>query len=99
MPFRKLLQYQQGLLVHSIYHKYCPPALHNTWPTVGERNNAYALRNADNYFIPQAINEQLKKLPYFALPKLWNEITDMKFTPNPTTFKLFFKNELLLLDT
>jgi hypothetical protein len=67
MPFRKLLQYQQGLLVHSIYHKYCPPAL-----TVGERNNAYALRNADNYFIPQAINEQLKKLPYFALPKLWN---------------------------
>jgi hypothetical protein len=23
----------------------------------------------------------------------------MKFTPNPTTFKLFFKNELLLLDT
>jgi hypothetical protein len=95
MPFKTLIKYQQSLLVHSIYHKYCPPSLHSSWSTVGERNNTYALRNAADYFVPQAVNEQLKKLPYFALPKLWNEICDMKYVPNPTTFKLFFKNLLL----
>jgi hypothetical protein len=65
MPFKTLIKFQQGLLVHSIYHKYCPSALHNTLSTVGERNNAYALRNAEDYYIPQAINEQLKKTAFF----------------------------------
>jgi alpha-N-acetylglucosamine transferase len=90
-----LIRFQQSQLIHSIYHKYSPAALHNTWTTVGDRNNAYNLRNAD-LFIPFAINEQLKRLSYFVFPKIWNDLNVMKYTPNPVTFKLFIKNELLI---
>jgi Reverse transcriptase (RNA-dependent DNA polymerase) len=95
MPLKTLITYQKSLLVHSIHHKYCPAALHNTWSTIAERNNAYNLRNANDYFIPHIINEQIRKLPYFSLPKLWNEMNIMKLTPNPTTFKIFLKDLLL----
>jgi hypothetical protein len=95
MPLRVLIKYQQCLLLHSIYHKYCPSALHSTWSTVGERNNAYNLRNAEDYFVPFAINEQVKRLPYFAFPKTWNDMSPMKYTPNPVTFKIFLKNDLV----
>jgi hypothetical protein len=40
MPFKKMITFQQNKLVHSIYHKYSPEALHTTWTTVGARNNA-----------------------------------------------------------
>jgi Reverse transcriptase (RNA-dependent DNA polymerase) len=95
MPFKLLLKYQQSLLIHSIHHQYSPKALFNTWTTIAQRNQAYQLRNANNYFIPHVINEQLSKLPYFVFPRLWNELNEMKYTPNPVTFKLFMK-ELLL---
>jgi hypothetical protein len=91
---RVLIKYQQSLLLHSIYHKYSPSALHSTWTTVGERNDAYNLRNAADYFVPFAINEQVKRLPYFAFPKLWNDMSPMKYTPNPVTFKIFQKMTL-----
>jgi hypothetical protein len=90
MPFRTLVKYQQSLLLHSIYYQYCPPALFNTWTTVSQRNNACNLRNADDYYTPVLINEQLIKLPYFVLPKLWNEIPIMKHAPYPVTFKSFY---------
>jgi hypothetical protein len=95
MPFKLLLKNQQSLLIHSIHHQYSPKALFNTWSTIAQRNQAYQLRNANDYFISHVINEQLSKLPYFAFPRLWNELNDMKYTPNPVTFKIFMK-ELLL---
>ena len=31
LPIDELLIHSQGLLVHSIFHNYCPPSLRNTW--------------------------------------------------------------------
>jgi hypothetical protein len=95
MPLKTLIKYQQGLFMHSIYHKYCPSSLHNTWSTVAERNGNYNLRNAEDLYVPLAINKQLRKLPFFTFPKMWNDLNVMKLTPNPTTFKIFLKDLLL----
>ena len=37
-------------------------------------------------------------MPYFALPKMWNQLHDQKFTPNPKTFKIAIKDYFLNLN-
>ena len=98
MPFKHLITYTQSLLVHSIYHKYCPPSLYNTWITNSMRNDARDLRNADDLYVPYARTEHVKKMSYFTLPRVWNELSEQKFTPNPTTFKIAIKHHFLSLD-
>jgi hypothetical protein len=91
MPLKIMIEYSQSLLVHSIYHKYCPSSLHNLWITNGQRENNYNLRNSVNLYTPPARTAHVEKMPYFALPKMWNNLTDQKLTPNPTTFKIEIK--------
>ena len=98
MPLKHLINYSQSLLVHSIYHKYSPPSLHNTWVTNSSRNDIRELRNADDLYIPLARTDHVKKMPSFALPKMWNQLHDQKFTPNPITFKIAIKDYFLNLD-
>jgi hypothetical protein len=95
MPLRTMIEYSQSLLIHSIYHKYSPSSLHGTWTTNGQRENNYNLRNAADYYTPPARTSHTEKLPYFALPKMWNNLHDQKFTPNQTTFKIEIKKRLL----
>ena len=97
LPLKHLITYTQSLLVHSIYHKYSPPSLHNSWLTNSMRNDIRELRNADDLYIPYARTDHVKKMPYFALPRMWNELSEQKFTPNPTTFKIAIKNHFLSL--
>ena len=97
MALKHLITYTQGLLEHSIYHKYSPPSLHNSWLTNSMRNDIRDLRNADDLYIPYARTDHVKKMPYFALPRMWNELSEQKFTPNPTTFKIAIKNHFLSL--
>ena len=97
MPLKHLITYTQSLLVHSIYHKYSPPSLHNSWLTNSMRNDIRELCNADDLYIPYARTDHVKKMPYFALPRMWNELSEQKFTPNPTTFKIAIKNHFLSL--
>ena len=42
---------------------------------------------------------KLKKMPHFALPKMWNELQAQKFTPNPTTFKIEIKDYFLSMSS
>ena len=97
MPFKHLITYTQSLLVHSIYHKYSPPSLHNTWITNSLRNDTRELRNADDLYIPYARTEHVKKMSFFSLPRVWNELSEQRFTPNPTTFKIAIKEHFLSL--
>ena len=97
MPLKHLITYTQSLLVHSIYHKYSPSSLHNTWITNSMRNEIRDLRNADDLFIPYARTEHVKKMSFFSLPRVWNELSEQKFTPNPTTFKIAIKEHFLSL--
>jgi hypothetical protein len=69
LPLKQLITYTQGLLTHSVFHKHSPPSLHNTWTTNYERNPDRALRDAQEIYIPLAINDQTSKLPFFALAK------------------------------
>ena len=95
MPFRTLITYTQSILMHSIIHKYSPPSLHNTWTTNDQRNNGHDLRNGDNLHIPLARTDQVKRLPYFALPLMWNDLHVQKYTPHPITFKIAIKTHFL----
>jgi hypothetical protein len=79
--------------MHSIYYKYSPSALHDTWILNAERDNEYSLRNANNFYIQATRYEHIKKLPYFALPRLWNSLDGLKLETNPLTFKIECKRK------
>ena len=97
MPLKYLIPYSQSLLVHSIYHKYCPPSLHNTWQTNSMRNETRELRNADDFYVPVVRTANVKNMSYFTLPRMWNDQHEQKFTTNPTTYKIAIKNHFLSL--
>ena len=97
LPFEYLITLSGGLLVHSILHKYSPSSLHNTWLTNEQRGTNHDLRNAHHLYIPFARTDQVKRLSFFSLPKLWNELPDCKLTPNPITFKIALKWHLFNL--
>ena len=42
-------------------------------------------------YIPFARSEQVKRLTYFSLPRILNELPDCRHTPNPITFKIAIK--------
>jgi Reverse transcriptase (RNA-dependent DNA polymerase) len=94
MPLDKLLYYTKSLLVHSIYHKYCPKILHNTWVTNADRNIGANLRNENDLYVPLATSDQVKKLPFFDLANLWNQLPYDKMHANPITFKIQIKNHI-----
>jgi hypothetical protein len=98
LPFEKLVKYSQSIIVHSIYHKYSPQTLHNEWITNAERNIAYEMRNAEDYYIPRPKNESLKKLSYFTLPLVWNNLEPDKYHINPNQFKKYLKHHLLSIE-
>jgi Reverse transcriptase (RNA-dependent DNA polymerase) len=94
MPLNHLIRYTQGLLTHSIVHKYSPLSLHNTWITNMDRNPDRILRDADELYIPIANSDQTKKLPFFALAVNWNRLPYDKFHANPTTFRIALNNHI-----
>ena len=94
LPLQHLITYSNALLMHSIYHKYAPPALHNLWTTNRQRNIDIDLRNGHDIYIPYARTDHVKRLPYFALPTCWNNLPDDRMTPNKTTFSIALKDYL-----
>ena len=94
LPLNLLTTLSRGLLMHSIQHKYAPASLHNTWITNSQRNIDIDLRNGHDIYIPFARTDQVKRLPYFALPTTWNELPDDRMTPNKTTFTIALKDYL-----
>ena len=97
LPLNHLITMTQGLLMHSIYHKYSPPPLHNTWVTNQQRGQNHDLRNGLNLYTPLARTDHVKRLPYFALPLTWNNLPDDKHNTNKTTFKIALKDYLYRL--
>jgi hypothetical protein len=94
LPLDKLIKFTKGLLTHSIIHKYGPPALHNQWMYNVERNAGIVLRNDNDIYIPLAVSEQVKRLPYFSLATNWNNLPDEKLYPNQITFKISLLDHL-----
>ena len=94
LPLDLLITLTSGQLIHAIYHKYAPKSLHNLWITNEQREINHDLRDAHLLYVPYARTEHVKKLPFFAFPKIWNELPDFKLTSNPTTFKIALKFHL-----
>ena len=94
LPLNHLITYTKALLIHSIYHKYSPTALHNTWITNNDRNTNFELRNAYDIYVPVARTDQVKRLSYFDLPATWNSLSDNRMTVNQTTFRIELKTHL-----
>ena len=94
LPLDHLITLTSGQLIHAIYHKYAPKSLHNLWITNDQREINHDLRDAHLLYVPYARTDHVKKLPFFAFPKMWNELPDFKLTPNPTTFKIALKFHL-----
>ena len=97
LPLEHLITLTSGQLIHSIYHKYAPKALHNLWITNEQRGINHDLRDAHLLYAPFARTDHVKRLPYFAFPKIWNELPDCKLSPNPVTFKIGLKWHLHML--
>ena len=64
-----------------------------SWQTNSMRNET----RDDDFYVPFARTEHVKKMSYFALPKMWNDLHEQIFTSNPTTFKIAIKNHFLSL--
>ena len=95
LPLDHLATLNKGLLIHSIYYKTSPTSLHGTWVTNQQRGIDRDLRDAHQLYIPFARTDQVKRLPYFSFPKLWNDLPDCKLSSNPITFKISLKTHLL----
>ena len=91
LPLEHLITLTGGLLMHSIYYKYGPSSLHDIWLTNEQRGINHDLRDGHHLYIPFARSEQVKRLTYFSLLRIWNELPDCKLTPNPITFKIAIK--------
>ena len=54
LPYHKIIYKSQLLFFHSIHYKYAPSSFTTTWQKNSDRNPSYALRNANDYFVPPA---------------------------------------------
>jgi hypothetical protein len=81
--------------MHAIKYDYGPVSFQNTWQLNNERNLIYNLRNLAEFAIIPPRFEGFKKFPLYSFPSTWNNLDDVKFHRNRTTFKIEFKKKLL----
>jgi hypothetical protein len=74
LPLTDLITTFNLKLFHSFVFGYIPSAFAETWQTVGQfhDNHDRQLRNDCEYCIPCHRTDQLARMPFFNLPKLWN---------------------------
>ena len=95
LPYHKIIYKSQLLFFHSIHYKYAPSSFTTTWQKNSDRNPSYALRNANDYFVPPAKLTFFERFPLHTLPKIWNNAGTLTFYNNPTTFKIALNDDLL----
>jgi hypothetical protein len=82
LKFSDLISLSKLKLMHQILNLHSPQLLHETWLTNRQRRNIVTvdqdfrqiLRNDDDLYEPPARYESTSKLPYFSLPKTWNDL-------------------------
>ena len=61
------------------------------------RERGYELRNRDEYQLPMINYEFTRRMPIYAMPNEWNQLGDVRFYHNRSTFLIALKN--ILFDT
>jgi hypothetical protein len=95
--FAKFVNFLQGCGsgLDSIKYQYCPKSFRNIFVTNPPDELPYELRNVDDFVMPRARIELLKRIPIFTLPLEWNNSGDLRYYQNKTTFKITLKETLL----
>jgi hypothetical protein len=79
LPLQHLITYFKLQFIHQFKFNHLPLAFNNEW-TLNEDRFAnlelMPLRNYDDFYVPFARIDQVKRLPLFSLPKIWNEFED-----------------------
>ena len=81
--------------MHAIHFKYAPDSFMNIFNLNASRDIDYELRNAGAYAIPSVRIEFFKRFPLYTFPTAWNELGDLRFQNNKTTFQISLKENLL----
>jgi hypothetical protein len=98
LPFDKLILQARLNFMHSIEYNYAPPTFLNSFIKNNNRNIDHNLRNVNDFLIPFARIDFFKKIPMYSMPKTWNDdIGDLRFQHNKTTFQIALKDHLLNL--
>jgi hypothetical protein len=95
LPLEQLIKFTNLKFMHSYVNNRLPFSFNETWITNRERNPELILRNVDDYYVPAHRLETVKRFPYFAFPKLWNEEPPSKLNPNKKLFCSAIKSALL----
>jgi hypothetical protein len=97
LPLPQLIILQRTEFMYNYVHHELPAALSASWPTVQERRDTEnenlvvpnrTLRNDNTLYEPLILSKIAEKLPFFALPKAWNEVcTSLKQCESKIIFK------------
>jgi hypothetical protein len=100
LPLQHLIHYFTLQFVQQFKFKHLPLAFNNEW-TLNEDRFAnlelMPLRNTDDFYVPFARIDQIKRLPLFSLPKIWNEFEDdvIKCESSKLIFNSMLKSHLI----
>jgi hypothetical protein len=76
------------LTKHSIKYKYFPHSFNDVFTYNNVEDLVYELRYSNEFIVPRARIELLKKIPLYTLPEEWNNCHDLRFYQNAATFKI-----------
>ncbi len=82
LPLGKILYLNKSLFMHAIDFGYNIESFKHVWQKNNTRNISQELINTDMYILPFTRIEQVKKFPFYAFPKFWNDLGDITFQFN-----------------
>lgn len=86
LPLEDVVKKATIVFMHSIFHDYAPPSYLGHWTRFDERVTGYNLREGDDFVVPFARTESVKKLPLYIFAKIWNMASPNKYIRNRYTF-------------
>jgi hypothetical protein len=95
LPLNDLIKYSALKIMHKFKHNHLPFSFNEAWITNGARNPD-TLRNADDFHVPAHNLANIKRLPFFNFPKIWNEDNNInKLNPSSKIYLKSVKSALL----
>jgi hypothetical protein len=95
LPFPCIIKFRKLQFMHSVYNNYCNQTFSNIWIKNEHRQIEHNLRNVNAFLLPQLRIKLFHKFPAYPFASTWNSLGDLKFQPNPITFKISLEDELL----
>jgi hypothetical protein len=95
------IQLQLSKIMYFYKNNKLPARFNNTWLTVADQNllaGGPLLRNADDYVVPFARTDHLRRFPFTTIPEVWNALpSELKNLPSISSFCNNFKSIYLSL--